>query len=133
MSSEDDLSPNDKNQEQDTEETDINTQNPGSTTQIIESPARTLSPQRASPGDISSVDHNIPATNWDPISDDDFAFLDAYEAPGGNFWTEPFLSDDYFMPNDFLAPFVDPDHSPFYYGEISSPFGFINMDDCNLC
>ncbi|KAG5233485.1 myb-related protein [Salix suchowensis] len=134
MSSEDDLSPNDKNQEQDsTVETDMNTQNPGSTTQIIESPARTLSPQRASPGDISSVDHNIPATNWDPISDDDFAFLDAYEAPGGNFWTEPFLSDDYFMPNDFLAPLVNPDDSPFYYGEISSPFGFINMDDCNLC
>ncbi|KAJ6693364.1 hypothetical protein OIU85_004161 [Salix viminalis] len=127
MSSEDDLSPNDKNQEQDTEETDISTQiNPGSTAQIIESPTRTLSPQRASPGDFSSVD-NIPATNWDPISDDDFAFLDAYEAPGGNFWTEPFLSDDYFMPNDFLAD------SPFYYGEISSPFGFINMDDCNLC
>ncbi|KAF9670881.1 hypothetical protein SADUNF_Sadunf13G0115200 [Salix dunnii] len=131
MSSDDDLSPNDKNQEQETEETDINTQNPASSTQIIESPTSTMSPQQASPGDFSSVD-NVPAVNWDLISDDDFAFLDAFEAPGGNFWTEPFLSDDYFMPNDFLTPLVDPD-SPFYHGEISSPFGFINMDDSSLC
>jgi len=129
MSLDDDLSQNDKNQEKDTEETDTSTQNPATSNEIIESPTSTLSPQ-ASSSDISTID-NVAATDWDLISDNDFAFLEAYEAPSGNFWTEPFLSDDYSMPDDFMAPLVDPD-SPFFDGEISSPFAFIDMEDCNL-
>ncbi|CAK7349975.1 unnamed protein product [Dovyalis caffra] len=128
-SSDDDLSQNDKGQEKDTEETGINTQNAATIPEIIESPTSALSPQ-ASSSDFSTTD-NTTATNMDLISDDDFAFLEAYEPPSGNFWTEPFLSDDYFMPNDFLAPSVDPD-SPFFDGEILSPFAFISMEDCNL-
>jgi myb proto-oncogene protein len=88
-----------------------------------------LSPQ-ASSGDFSTTD-NIAATNMDLVSDDDLSFLEAYEIPSGNFWTEPFLSDDYFMPNDFLAPLVNPD-SPIFDGEISSPFAFISTEDYNL-
>ncbi|KAG6752486.1 transcription factor MYB13-like [Populus alba x Populus x berolinensis] len=129
MSSDDDLSQNDRNQEKDTEETDISTQDPATSNQIIESPTSTMSPQ-ASSSDISTIE-NIAATDWDLISDNDFAFLEAYEVPSGNFWTEPFLSDDYFMPDDYMAPLVDPD-SPFFDGEISTPFAFIDMEDCNL-
>ncbi|KAL9345431.1 hypothetical protein Peur_063106 [Populus x canadensis] len=122
-------SDDDKGQEKDTGETEVNTQIPANSAQIIESSSCTLSPQ-ASSGDFSTTD-NIAATNMDLVSDDDFSFLEAYEIPSGNFWTEPFLSDDYFMPNDFLAPLVNPD-SPFFDGEISSPFAFINTEDCNL-
>lgn len=122
-------SDDDKGQEKDTGETEVNKQIPANSAQIIESSSSALSPQ-ASSGDFSTTD-NIAATNMDLVSDDDLSFLEAYEIPSGNFWTEPFLSDDYFMPNDFLAPLVNPD-SPIFDGEISSPFAFINTEDYNL-
>ena len=123
-------SDDDKCQEKDTGETEVNTQIPANSAQIIiESSSSALSPQ-ASSSDFLTTD-NMAATNMDLVSDDDFSFLEAYEIPSGNFWTEPFLSDDYFMPNDFLAPLEDPD-SPFFDGEIPSPFAFINTEDYNL-
>ncbi|KAB5512985.1 hypothetical protein DKX38_030013 [Salix brachista] len=129
-SSGDDLAQNYQHgQEKDTEETGVNTQNPANSAQIIESSSSTLSPQAPSI-DFSTTD-NISPTNIELISDDDFAFLEAYELPGGNFWTEPFMSDDYFMPSDLMAPLVDPD-SPCFDGEIPSPFSFISMEDYNL-
>ncbi|KAJ6745052.1 hypothetical protein OIU79_031239 [Salix purpurea] len=93
---------------------------PANSAQIIESSSSTLSPQAPSI-DLSTTDNIAPA-NMDLISDDGFAFLEAYEFPGGNFWTEPFLSDDYFMPSDLMEPLVYPD----------SPCSFIIMEDYNL-
>ncbi|KAJ6291345.1 hypothetical protein OIU76_023417 [Salix suchowensis] len=116
----DDLAQNSKGQEKDTEETDVNTQPPANSAQIIESSSSTLSPQ--APSIDLSITDNIAPANMDFISDDGFAFLEAYEFPGGNFWTEHFLSDDYSMPSDLMAPLVYPD----------SPCSFIIMEDYNL-
>ena len=116
-SSGDDLAQNYQGQEKDIEETVVNTQSPANSAQIIESSSSTLSP-RAPSVDLSATE-TIAPTNMDLISDDDFAFLEAYELPGGNFWTEPFMSDDYFMPSDLMAPLVYPD----------SPCSFIIMED----
>ncbi|KAG5224914.1 myb-related protein [Salix suchowensis] len=80
-SGDDDLAQNSKGQEKDTEETDVNTQPPANSAQIIESSSSTLSPQAPSI-DLSTTDNIAPA-NMDFISDDGFAFLEAYEFPGG--------------------------------------------------
>ena len=116
-SSGDDLAQNYQGQEKDIEETVVNTQSPANSAQIIESSSSTLSPQAPSI-DLLTTDNIAPA-NMDIISDDGFTFLEACEFPVGNFWTEPFLSDDYFMPSDLMAPLVYPD----------SPCSFIIMED----
>ncbi|KAJ6761894.1 MYB FAMILY TRANSCRIPTION FACTOR [Salix koriyanagi] len=127
-SSDNDLAQTYQGQDKDTEETVlINTQSAANSAQIIESSSSTLSPQAPSFDDLSATDNTAPA-NMDLISDNDFAFMETYELPGGNFWTEPFMSDDYFMPSDLMAPLVD----PCFDGEIASPFSFISMEDYNL-
>lgn len=122
-SDDDGLSPREGTQEGDTKTQD-NPPNPA-TPPIIESPT---SPQ-ASTSDFSTTDVTaLPCT--DLISDDDFAFLEAYQAPSGNFWTEPFLSDSYYLPSEeILTPRMDLIDYPFLDGELSYPYSFINMDD----
>lgn len=88
------------------------------TTQIVES--STLCPTPSTSDFSSSTADNAAVTSScsDLKSDDEFAFLEAYEAPCGNFWTEPFLADNYYMPFEFLAPSLDPLSDPLLDGEL---------------
>ncbi|KAJ8749187.1 hypothetical protein K2173_018658 [Erythroxylum novogranatense] len=90
----------------------------------------TLSPQQS----YSSFSSMIKDTNYtdtitspDLMSNDDgFGFLEAYQAPCGDFWTEPFLADNFYDPSlpsfEILTSFVDI-HSQFPDGEILGAYG----------
>ncbi|XP_021647146.2 transcription factor MYB4 [Hevea brasiliensis] len=119
-----DLSQRRKRQKKDTKPK-IDPISPGTTPQIIESISSSLSP-KPSTSDFSSstTANNIAVTSScsDLKSDDEFAFLEAYEAPIGNIWTEPFLADNYYMPSEFLPPLLDP-VSPLLDGELLCSYG----------
>ncbi|KAJ6859587.1 transcription factor MYB63-like [Populus alba x Populus x berolinensis] len=115
--------------EKDTGETEVNTQIPANSAQIIESSSSASSPQ-ASSSDFLTTDNMRQQTRTSFLT---MIFLSWRHMRSlvGISGQKPFLSDDYFMPNDFLAPLEDPD-SPFFDGEIPSPFAFINTEDYNL-
>ncbi|KAJ9170146.1 hypothetical protein P3X46_018274 [Hevea brasiliensis] len=116
------LSRNKKSQKEDTKANRIETVNPA-TTQIMES--FPLSPKQSTSDFSSLTADNIAVTSSscsDLKCEDEFAFLEAYEAPSGNFWTEPFLADNYYMPSEFLTPLVDP-LSPLSDGELLCSYG----------
>ncbi|XP_015571052.1 transcription factor MYB4 [Ricinus communis] len=99
------------------------------------SESSTLSPKQSSSSDNSSIaTDNIAVMSSSDSNSDDFSFLEAYEAPVGNFWTEPFLADNYYMPSDqfSLMPLLDDPLPLFLDGEILYPYGLneqSNMED----
>ncbi|CAK9159274.1 unnamed protein product [Ilex paraguariensis] len=67
-----------------------------------------LSPQLVS-GEFSTSTTDSAGENGRELGrDDDVSPGEIFAEPVGDFWTEPFLEDDYNSMNDFVAPFVDP-------------------------
>ncbi|XVF01880.1 hypothetical protein REPUB_Repub04eG0126700 [Reevesia pubescens] len=125
------------------EETKLNNHhlltNPTSPPLILESSLS--SPQPASSDQNSSIttdDTVISSKDKVSVSDNDNnnnkALFEAYEAHSGNFWTEPFFSDSYYMSSDMLVvPMMDPvgyeAEFPFLDGEILCPFGLYDQPE----
>ncbi|KDP44603.1 hypothetical protein JCGZ_19745 [Jatropha curcas] len=65
-----------------------------------------------------AMDSRPVMSNGELKSADELDFLEAYEEPTGNFWTEPFLIDNYDMPDDMTQPLLLDPLSPLLDGEI---------------
>ncbi|GMI74789.1 myb domain protein 14, ARABIDOPSIS THALIANA MYB DOMAIN PROTEIN 14 [Hibiscus trionum] len=93
-------------------------------TKLNNNPPLILESSLSSPQAASSDENSV---------SDDNALFEAYEEDSGSFWTEPFLSDSYYMWSDMSVPFEAEAEFPLLNGEILYPFGFYDqLDGFNL-
>ncbi|GMY39189.1 transcription factor MYB14-like [Fagus crenata] len=98
------------------------------TVEIIDSSL--LSPQQSlSEFSLSTTDTTAIATGTNMVADDNVTSLEAYGETAGNFWTEPFLSDNSYIPSDFLAPFLDTEVLSPLFDEFLCPYGLYDELD----
>ncbi|KAK4577426.1 hypothetical protein RGQ29_027787 [Quercus rubra] len=91
------------------------------TVEIIDSSM--LSPQQSS-SEFSSISTDTAvAISTNMVVDDNVTSLGAYAETNDNFWTEPFLADNSYIPSDFQAPLLDTEVLSPLFDEFLCPYG----------
>ncbi|KAJ9686816.1 hypothetical protein PVL29_015597 [Vitis rotundifolia] len=99
--------------------------------QILESYPFSPQPSSSTETSSSTTDSSAAGGNSSNCASYDCSSLASMETVAelsGNFWTEPFFADNYYIPNDSMAPMVDPEilfHPPLS-GELLYSDGFYN-------